>query len=287
MTNTLTTPLPTEPEAIADTTEVAEILAEFVQYTPVGLVIKGELPFEKWEKGVSFHMALRTRTQWMIGDYIRYGEKYGEKYAQAVDFGKSDSRLQTYVSVCSRFPIERRREALSFDHHAECAYIDPREADAVLVRAQREGWSKQDVRDEVAKINERNGVSKPKRKSKTAAQIAASGKSPTEIQPSLPGKTTEATTPAPEAPQKPPVPQEDAVPPLGAPNPGTPVQTPPAAQIEPDQNVALERAEVALNRLEESAAAVDWDSMKPLARKKWLQRLVFLDNLIDRLQQGL
>lgn len=172
------------PEAAIEQPEddsVGRIIAEHIKPTLTGLVITGELSCEEWLKAAEFYQFLRSRTQWIIGDILRYGEsRYGEKYAQAVDdHGKSSSRLSTYVYVCNRFEIERRRPELSFDHHAECAGLDPREADRVLLEAIKMRWTKQDVREEVAKINERNGVPKRGRKpGSTAAKVAASGKTP-------------------------------------------------------------------------------------------------------------
>lgn len=162
--------------------ENEELLSKHIRCTDTGIIVEGDLPLEKWAKGFEFFQKIGSKTQWWRGDMLLYGErKYGESYAQAVDIhGKSESRLQTYVYVCSKFPMERRRPELSFDHHAEAASLEAREADALLLRAIRERWTKMDVREEVAKINERNGVPKRGRKpGSTAAKIAASGNSPT------------------------------------------------------------------------------------------------------------
>jgi hypothetical protein len=166
-------------EEVSD--ELSEILTKHIRCTETGIIFQGEMPLEKWVKGFEFFQKLGSKSQWWRGDMLNEGErKYGESYAQAIDIhGKSESRLQTYCYVCTKFPIERRRPEISFDHHAEAASLEPREADALLLRAIRERWSKMDVRAEVARINERNGVPKRGRKSSgTAAKIAASGKQP-------------------------------------------------------------------------------------------------------------
>lgn len=173
-----------DPKAIITAeNDYAPILAEYVDFTPTSLSFKKKPPIKKWLTITEFTQGIRSKSLWWIGDSLNYGEReYGEKYAQAVDdHGKSESRLQTYASVCSRFEAERRNPRLSFDIHAECAYIDPREADALLKTAELKRWSKMDMRAEVAKINERNGVSKRGRKAgSTVAKLAASGKSPQE-----------------------------------------------------------------------------------------------------------
>lgn len=165
----------------SDMDETEELLTKHIRCTDTGVIVEGDLPLEKWAKGFEFFQKIGSKTQWWRGDMLVYGErKYGESYAQAVDLhGKSESRLQTYVYVALKFPIERRRPELSFDHHAECASLEAREADALLLRAIRERWTKMDVREETARINERNGVPKRGRKpGSTAAKVAASGKTP-------------------------------------------------------------------------------------------------------------
>lgn len=159
---------------------VGKIITEHIKVTLTGLIITGDLTYEDWLKAAEFYQFLRSRTQWIIGDMLRYGEsRYGEKYAQAVDeHGKSASRLQTYVYVCGRFEIERRRPELGFDHHAECASLDPREADRVLLEAIKLRWSAADVRYEVDRINERNGTPRRGRKPKNLP-ISAKVDSPT------------------------------------------------------------------------------------------------------------
>jgi hypothetical protein len=60
---------------------------------------------------------------WWIGDWVNYGNaKFGEKYARASRItGYDIQSLMNMAYVASRFHISRRRENLSWSHHAEVA----------------------------------------------------------------------------------------------------------------------------------------------------------------------
>jgi hypothetical protein len=64
--------------------------------------------------------------QWWIGDWLNYGERaYGEKYAQGM--AATGYELQTLTNmawVAARVEISRRREILSWSHHAEVAALE-------------------------------------------------------------------------------------------------------------------------------------------------------------------
>lgn len=61
--------------------------------------------------------------------------------------------LANTALVCRKFESYRRRELLTFGHHAAAVGIPPQEADPILVQAERERWTRQDVRDAVSRIN--------------------------------------------------------------------------------------------------------------------------------------
>jgi hypothetical protein len=80
---------------------------------------------------------------WWIGDWTRYGNaKYGEKYEEAARItGYDVHTLMNMAYVASRFEISRRREKLSFSHHAELAAFPPNEQERWLNRVEQEGLS--------------------------------------------------------------------------------------------------------------------------------------------------
>jgi hypothetical protein len=72
--------------------------------------------------------------QWLIGDWWRFGAyRYGERKQAVEGWGwLAVETVQNYGHVCAKFETSRRREVLSFSHHAAVASLDPAEADALL-----------------------------------------------------------------------------------------------------------------------------------------------------------
>jgi len=94
--------------------------------------------------------ALGRACHWWIGDWIRYGNaRYGEKYDAAVRLtGYDVQSLMNMAYVASRFEISRRREKLSWSHHAELAALEPSDQHRWLDRAESEGLSVGRLREE-------------------------------------------------------------------------------------------------------------------------------------------
>jgi hypothetical protein len=90
-------------------------------------------------------------SQWWLGDWIHYGnEKFGERYARAVKLtGYDVQSLMNMVYVASRFEISRRRETLSWSHHAALAALDRDAQDDWLERASAQRFSVADLRSEL------------------------------------------------------------------------------------------------------------------------------------------
>jgi hypothetical protein len=88
---------------------------------------------------------------WWIGDWTRYGNaKYGEKYEEAARItGYDVHTLMNMAYVASRFEISRRREKLSFSHHAELAALAPDDQERWLDRAEVGELSLRRLREEL------------------------------------------------------------------------------------------------------------------------------------------
>jgi hypothetical protein len=72
---------------------------------------------------------------WVIGDWWRFGHRYGERKAMVESEnwrGPSFQTCEDYAWVCGRFETSRRREVLSFGHHREVAALPPAEQDRLL-----------------------------------------------------------------------------------------------------------------------------------------------------------
>jgi hypothetical protein len=89
---------------------------------------------------------------WWIGDWLRFGNAtYGERYDRASRVtGYDQQTLMNMVYVASRFESARRRERLSWSHHAEVAALDVGDQERWLDLAERERMSVRSLRIEVS-----------------------------------------------------------------------------------------------------------------------------------------
>lgn len=116
--------------------------------TRVGLHFPPRFTFERWV-GTGPKLARAADTlAWCLGDWLVYGQaNYEGRYAEAVEsVGLDYQTLRNYAWVARKFAIARRREGLSFQHHAEVASLSPAEQDVWLGRAEEHGWSKSHLR---------------------------------------------------------------------------------------------------------------------------------------------
>jgi hypothetical protein len=90
-------------------------------------------------------------SQWWLGDWIHYGNaRFGERYTRAVKLTGYDAQsLMNMVYVASRFDISRRRENLSWSHHAALAALDVDAQEYWLTRASADKLSVADLRVEL------------------------------------------------------------------------------------------------------------------------------------------
>lgn len=90
-------------------------------------------------------------SNWWIGDWLRYGtSRWGEKYVEAARItGLEPKTLRNIVYVASAFELSRRRDTLTWSHHAEVAGLDASQQDLWLDRAVAQRLSPADLRIEV------------------------------------------------------------------------------------------------------------------------------------------
>jgi hypothetical protein len=90
-------------------------------------------------------------SQWWIGDWVRYGStRWGERYIVAARItGYDVDSLRNMVWIASRFEPSRRRDNLTWSHHASLATFEPDEQDRWLDRAAAEKLSVADLRVEL------------------------------------------------------------------------------------------------------------------------------------------
>lgn len=117
----------------------------------LSLELPKEQSFEEWTETGRNLAAGSKVLNWWIGDWWAAGtHRYGARAQVAAEgiFGREFQSLANMASVCRAFTTSRRREHLSFSHHAEVAGLSPAKADALLDRAERENWSVRDIRAE-------------------------------------------------------------------------------------------------------------------------------------------
>lgn len=125
-----------------------------IERRETGLIIADSTSFEEWAAMGEWLQSAERSLMWWIGDWMRFGEhKWGEKYAQAIAAtGYSNQTLRNAAWVAGAIELSRRRDKLSWSHHAEVARFDAANADAILSEAESEGWSVRETRAAVNRV---------------------------------------------------------------------------------------------------------------------------------------
>lgn len=118
------------------------------EITPVGLVLPEQLSFPQWEAVIQKLGMVTKACMWWWGDALNFGErKYGEMYAQALDAGDYEYQsLRNAAWVAGRIELSRRRDNLSWGHHAEVAGLPPEQQNVLLAQADAEELSRDELR---------------------------------------------------------------------------------------------------------------------------------------------
>jgi hypothetical protein len=116
-----------------------------------------ELALEDWQRQGRMLGVITRGGGWWLGDWVRYGNaRYGERYRAAAESSGYDVQsLMNMAYVASRFEISRRREKLSFSHHAELAGLPPHDQELWLDRAEVGGLSVHSLRAELRRMRRR------------------------------------------------------------------------------------------------------------------------------------
>ena len=104
---------------------------------------------------------------WWIGDWVNYGSaRFGEKYSRAARITGYDAQsLMNMAYVAARFSCSRRRQNLSWSHHAEVAGLETDAQEMWLNRTEEAGLSVRGLREELrtwrAQMKELNAENQP------------------------------------------------------------------------------------------------------------------------------
>ncbi len=124
-----------------------------------GLELSQPIRFRDWERLGQYVLSAHESSSWWVGDWLVYGqEAFRDRYQEALHRTSLDYQtLRNYAWVARRFELSRRRDNLSFGHHAEVAALPPAEQDYWLRKAQNLDWSRNRLRIEVKRsLRERN-----------------------------------------------------------------------------------------------------------------------------------
>jgi site-specific DNA-methyltransferase (adenine-specific) len=120
----------------------------YVTETPTGLLFAEDTPFEVWGDLTDRLIRAHKRLEFAIADAINFGRRYGERYGNWVhETQLSTSTLNTIAYVGRQIDVCRRRQDISFSHHAEVAPLPPKMQDALLDLAVDNGWKREELRD--------------------------------------------------------------------------------------------------------------------------------------------
>ncbi|NLU79275.1 regulator [Micromonospora sp. HNM0581] len=127
-----------------------------------GMVFPQGLSERSWEQIGSSLRELTNSSAWWLADWLIFGETaYGwRRYREAIErTGLDYQTLRNYAWVARRFEQGRRRDTLSFAHHAELARLAPAEQDYWLRKAEQQKWSRNELRKAVrASLTERGAT---------------------------------------------------------------------------------------------------------------------------------
>jgi hypothetical protein len=116
-----------------------------------GLELPNNLTLAGWSMiGRQIGLIVDSST-WWLGDWLVFGQdKYPGRYRRAIAAtGLDYQTLKNYAWVCRKIPRSRRRDAISFQHHAAVCGLPAAEQDLWLERAERSGWSSHRLRREL------------------------------------------------------------------------------------------------------------------------------------------
>lgn len=123
----------------------------FMQVDRSGIMFSGKLSLHNWELVGKRLLSLTDSASWWIADWLVYGEsEFKDRYEEVIRRTSLNYQtLRNYTWVARKFELSRRRDNLSFGHHAEVAALEAPEQDFWLRKAEEFGWSRNQLRAEV------------------------------------------------------------------------------------------------------------------------------------------
>jgi hypothetical protein len=145
--------------------------------TPVSWRPDPELPMREWAEQGRRLGVLGRAAGWWIGDWLRFGNaRFGERYTRAARItGYDVQTLMNMVYVASRYDVTKRRENLSWSHHAELAALDPTHREPLLDLAESQRMSVRCLREEMRRLRRLEGSGAPEKHTRAEVVCPACG----------------------------------------------------------------------------------------------------------------
>ena len=116
------------------------------------LIFKRDVTKEEWQEVFNSIQKLEKVSRFWIASLLQYKEQRWGMYKEVQEItGYSKGALKNIKSVADRVESSRRRDDLSFEHHAEVAKLPPEKQETYLKRASEEKLSVRNLREEVRK----------------------------------------------------------------------------------------------------------------------------------------
>jgi hypothetical protein len=115
------------------------------------LTIPRGVPIDVWRNLGRQIFVIADSSGWWLGDWLIYGQaNFPDRYKRAVAETSLDYQtLRNYAWVARQITPDRRRERLSFQHHAEVASLETDQQDLWLTRAEQFTWSRNELRRQI------------------------------------------------------------------------------------------------------------------------------------------
>ena len=123
-----------------------------VRTTAVAWYAHAGLTREEWETYGTRLGAVTKSSSWWLGDWVRFGQRHynGHRFEFASRItGYDEQTLRNFAYVAGRCEFSRRRENLSWSHHAEVAALEPGQQDRWLDEATKHRLSVRQLRDHI------------------------------------------------------------------------------------------------------------------------------------------
>jgi len=134
-----------------DTLDPPRVPEASVQVSRVGLMMPPTLSYDDWAQAGQRLSGIVDSSAWCLGDWLVYGKRhYADRYQRAIRAaGLQYQTLRNYAWVARRFDLDRRRAALSFQHHAEVASMPEDEQTRWLDAAEEHVWTTKQLRRQI------------------------------------------------------------------------------------------------------------------------------------------